>query len=152
MVAAVITFSILNKRGYSKAIVIICCITAIWFETVLSVSSFSGWVEAEDTKFHTHDKLNVIDFPTMIFLNYIGTPVFTLIFIAYVYWDELCDKVGFLMLDKRIKEYKKLRTGVQKLVPKIVLKFQLKKDNHVEISNELVFISVKISNYTALVC
>jgi hypothetical protein len=71
---------------------------------------------------------------TSIYLNYIGIPVFTLIFAAYVYWDELSKKIGFLLLDKRIKEYKNDRAGVQKLIPEIVRKCQLKRDLNVELS------------------
>ena len=47
-----------------------------------------------------------------IYMNYIGVPVFTLICAVYVYWDELFKKINFLLLDRRIKEYKKLRMGV----------------------------------------
>lgn len=65
-----------------------------------------------------------IDIQTNIYLNTFGIAAFTLVCVAYVYWDELFKKVSFLVLDRRIKEYKKLRSGVQKLVPEIVRKSQ----------------------------
>lgn len=134
VVATVIAFSIFNKRGYTLPTVIICIASACWYETVLMYSFDAGQLD-RDTNYPRKAEFNEADFPTSIYLNYIGIPVFTLIFAAYVYWDELFDKIGFLLLDKRIKEYKKLRAGVQKLVPEIVRKFLLKKDHNVEISH-----------------
>lgn len=57
-----------------------------------------------------------------MFLNYLGIPLLTAIFAFDVYWEEMFKKINFLLLDRRIKEYKKLRIGVQKLVPEIVRK------------------------------
>jgi hypothetical protein len=130
----VIAFSIFNKRGYSLLTVLICTITAGWYESVLQNSIDEGWLDREDTKNQVQTEFTQIDLNTSIYLNYLGIPVFTLIFAAYVYYDELYTKIGFLLLDKRIKEYKKLRTGVQKLIPEIVRKFQFKKDHNVELS------------------
>jgi hypothetical protein len=69
-----------------------------------------------------------------VYLNYCGVPFFTLVCGVYVYWDEFCKKINFLLLDRKIKDYKKLKLNVQKLVPEIVRKSQLKQDHTSEIS------------------
>jgi hypothetical protein len=81
------------------------------------------------------------------YLHVIGVPIFTLISIAYTYWDELYRRVGFLVLDRRIKEYKKLTGSVKKLVPEIVVKMQKNKDHAIEVNHNVVVCQIKISNY-----
>ena len=47
-----------------------------------------------------------------MYLNYCGVPFFTLVCGVYVYWDEFCKKINFLLLDRKIKDYKKLKLNV----------------------------------------
>ncbi len=54
-------------------------------------------------------------------------------------------------MDRRIKEYRKMRLGALKLVPEIVRKSMHKSDN-IEINKQLVVIVVKLTSYTQLVC
>jgi hypothetical protein len=91
---------------------IICTITAGWYESVLQNSSDEGWLDREDTKKKITTEFMERDMNANIYINYIGIPAFTLIFAVYVYWDELSKKIGFLLLDKRVKDYKNLRAGV----------------------------------------
>jgi hypothetical protein len=44
-------------------------------------------------------------------LSILGVPVTTFICVVYIYWDEFFNKLGFLVMDRRIKEYKKMRLG-----------------------------------------
>jgi hypothetical protein len=81
------------------------------------------------------------------YLHVVGIPIFTLISLVYTYWDELYKRVSFLVLDRRIKEYKKLTGCVKKLVPEIVVKMQKNSDHAIEISRSIVVCQIKISNY-----
>lgn len=126
-----IAFSIFNKRGYSFVTVLICLFTAGWYSSILTNHS----EDHHDIDVQNESVLDETNYLSSTFLSYINLPIFTLIFVAYVYQDELFDRIGFLLLDKRIKEYKKLRAGVQKLIPEIVRKFTTKKDHNIELSS-----------------
>ncbi len=86
------------------------------------------------------------------YLNILGIPIFTLICAVYVYWDEVHKKVSFIVMDRRIKMYRKLRNGVLRLIPEIVRLSLQKKDHVVSIDKGVVVTLVKISNYKALIC
>ena len=81
-----------------------------------------------------------------------GFPLFTLVNFLSVYWDEVAARVTFATMDAQIKNYKKLRNCMQRLVPEIVRKLQNKKDHNVEVSRSIVLVQVKISNYQQLFC
>ena len=81
-----------------------------------------------------------------------GFPLFVAVNLVNVYWDEIAARVSFATMDTKIKNYKKLRSCMQRLVPEIVRKLQNKKDHNVEVSRSIVLMQVKIANYQQLFC
>jgi hypothetical protein len=119
VVASLVAFTILNRKVYLYSTLLLAMSFCIWY-TVTQINLLSGsynkWLAETD---HSQRDLQM-------YLVAAAIPCFTFILILYAYWDEFYRKARFLVLERRIKEYKRLRMGVQKLVPQIIRKSQQK--------------------------
>jgi len=83
----------------------------------------------------------------------LGIPVFTLVWSIYAYVDEFHRKTTFLVLNRRIKEFKFLKQLIQRLVPESIRKYNDVHSNNsaVDLLKNVTIIVVKIKNYGSLV-
>jgi len=75
--------------------------------------------------------------------------VFTIVWSIYGYLDEFHKKTTFLVLNRRIKEFKFLKNLIQRLVPESIRKYHDVRSNNaaVDLLKNFTIIVVKIKNY-----
>ena len=79
----------------------------------------------------------------------LGIPVFTLVWSLYGYMDEMHKKTTFLVLNRKIKEFKFSKHLIQRLVPESIRKYQDVRsiNSAVDLLKNFTIIVVKIKNY-----
>ena len=79
--------------------------------------------------------------------------MFTLVWSIYIYMDEIHKKTTFLVLSRRIKEFKFSKHLIQRLVPESIRKYHDVRSNSaaVDLLKNFSIIVVKIKNYDQII-
>lgn len=155
MIAVLISFAFINRTIHSRFVLILTWATSIWCLSLnLRLLQRNGPIFklalATNEEISQINKTFILNLNTHYYLY--GIPVFTLIWSIYIYWDEIHRKTTFLVLNRRIKEFKFLKTLMHRLVPESIRKYADVRSNSsaVDLLSNFTIIIVKLKNYDSL--
>ena len=151
-IAVIVSFAFINRTIHSRYVLLLSWAISLWCLSLnLRLIQINGPVHqlitSTNEKISASNKNFALNLKTHYYLY--GIPVFTFVWSIYVYLDEMHRKTTFLVLNRRIKEFKFLKSLIQRLVPESIRKYADVRSNNaaVDLLRNFTIIVVKVKNY-----